>query len=178
MNCFYCKILDSDSEKKQILIEKSFEIINNIFFNIKNINKNVNENIKSFCSLLNNFIDKIPNFYDFFDNNYINEKIFNDIFIYFNSILKEKNIEKDLNLKIIKFYISFYKTKFLLEFKKYHIKNLTNILFNNIKLDLIKDYVQLLNISFQINKNDFNDVLNEIYVNFDKNLPEILSNYF
>ena len=180
MNCFYCKILDSDSEKKQILIEKSFEIINNIFFNIKNINKNVNENIKSFCSLLNNFINKIPNFYDFFDNNnnYVNEKIFNDIFIYFNSILKEKNIEKDLNLKIIKFYVSFYKTKFLLEFKKFHIKNLTKILFNNIKLDLIKDYVQLLNILFQINKNDFNDVLNEIYANFDKNLPEILSNYF
>ena len=179
MNCLYCKILESDSDKKQILIDKSFEIINNIFYNIKNIKKNIPENIKSFCSLLNSFINKIPNFYDFFDNNnYINEKIFNDIFVYFNSILKEKTIEKDLHLKIIKFYISFYKTKFLLEFKKYHVKDLTFILFNNIKIDLLKDYVQLLNILFQINKNDFNSVVNEIYVSFDKNLPEILCNYF
>jgi len=180
MNELYSNILDgNDEEKKNLINEKCFIILNQIFqfFQIQD-NKNKNDILIKFSNLLQTFISKIKNFNLLLKNNFENINSFNNILNY---IIIQYNNENEffLTISLIKLFNTIYKDSSIdIEITKFY---LTNIIlgsikhFDNNEEKLIHGFTHLFNLIFISNKEIFKDAFRK---KFNEEIVNVIFEFF
>ena len=180
MNELYYNILEgNDEEKKNLINEKCFIILNQIF-NFLQIqdNKNKNDILIKFSNLLQTFISKIKNFNLLLKNKFENINLFNSILNY---IIIQYNNENEyfLTISLIKLFNIIYKDSCIdIEITKFY---LTDIIlgsikhFDNNEEKLIHGFTHLFNLIFIANKEIFKDTFRK---KFNEEIVNVIFEFF
>lgn len=178
MNELYSTVLNgNDQEKINLITEKSFIVLSQIFQAIKNNKDEQIDIIIKFSNLFQIFISGIPDFESLIKKNFDNKMLFNNILVYLISIYKTYH-ESNLIISLIKlFNLLFNDLNIDFEISKYYLDDIIIGTIDHFDYQndiLYNGYTHLFNYIYNANKELFKDAFRK---KFNDEIVNIIDNF-